>query len=200
MAYDSHWWIHKIKNNCNFFILLDIFKQNKRLGKPTMSAKVSKPLSRIDSNRRFEPLTEHQRGPDMVAKFLSKWPTRCLNHEEAIVSFCMDHDQLVCNVCVLSDHKECNSIMGLVEASKGMRGSRECAILDANLKKLRQKYEKTLETQTAIMENLIEQDREFVKAVRSFRDEINVVLDQLEHAILAKKDDFATRKKDIIKG
>lgn len=140
------------------------------------------------------------RHADETAKFLSKWPTKCLEHEEVVTHFCADHDVLLCDVCGLTNHKACCNTLSLAAASKGIRSSRQCAILDNELKTLIESYEKGHKEQGEILTNLQDQDREFVRAVKQFRSEINAILDRLENAVLAKKDDYATKRKELIKG
>ena len=145
-------------------------------------------------------LPDRDKKPDDVAKFLTKLPTRCLLHEEPVISFCVEHDQLICNACGLSAHSQCDNIVGLLEASKGFRNSREVTILNGNFKKLKQKYEKVYKEQTDILNDVIEREKTFVSAVHAFRDEINAILQRLENALMAKKDDYVIKKKNIHKG
>ena len=137
---------------------------------------------------------------DETAKFLSKWPTKCTTHEEVVTRFCVDHDALLCSVCELTNHKPCGHVLSLMEASKGIRSSRECTILENEIKKVMEKYEKMHTEQTEIQTNVQEQDKQFVRAVKAFRQDINTLLDRLELAVLANKEDYATKRKELIKG
>lgn len=144
------------------------------------------------------PLSE--RVADETAKFLSKWPTRCLNHEDVVTCYCMDHDTLLCDTCSISNHKSCGNVLSLQEASKGIRSSRECSSIENAIKKLIQDYEKLHKEQSDILTNVLDQEKDFIKAVKDFRREINAALDRLEHVVLAKKDDYASKRKDVVKG
>ena len=68
---------------------------------------------------RLHTIQPTDRTAESTAKFLAKWPTRCLDHEEVISRYCLDHDQLLCDVCSMSVHNRCNEVMSLDEASKG---------------------------------------------------------------------------------
>lgn len=58
----------------------------------------------------------------------------------------------------------------------------------------------SVQEQAAILADVIDQEREFVRAVRGFRSEVNAILDRLENALLARKDNYVTERKDLVKG
>ncbi|XP_052814767.1 uncharacterized protein LOC128241744 [Mya arenaria] len=153
-------------------------------------------LNRVEKLNTIKP---PERIADDVAKYLSKYPTRCVEHEETVKRFCADHDVLICDVCGLSNHKSCQNVMGFDDASKGIRSSRDVTLIDSSLKTMISQYEKMFKEQTDILTNLTDQDREFVKAVKAFRSEINAILDRLENAILVKKENYTTQRRDIVK-
>ncbi|KAH3749695.1 hypothetical protein DPMN_184201 [Dreissena polymorpha] len=158
-------------------------------------------LMRLALNRvqKLNTIQPPDRAADETAKFLSKFPTKCMEHEEPVKSFCADHDVLICDVCALSNHKACQMVMGFTEASKGIRSSREVTVLENGLKKMIEDYDKMFKEQSEILTNLAEQEREFVKAVKQFRGEINAILDRLENSVLAKKDNYTTQRRDTVK-
>lgn len=151
------------------------------------------------AEQRLTTIQPPDRAADSVAKFLSKWPTKCLEHEEPVSRFCVEHDTLICDVCKMTNHSRCNSAMDLDEASKGIRSSRECTLIEAGIKKLVKRYEKMHTEQSDILKNLQEQEKEFIKAVKQFRQELNAMLDRLEHAVMAKKDNYTTRRREAVK-
>ncbi|XP_045179371.2 uncharacterized protein LOC123538992 [Mercenaria mercenaria] len=151
------------------------------------------------TEQRLTTIQPPDRGADSTAKFLAKWPTRCLDHEEVVSRYCLDHDQLLCDVCSMTIHNRCNSVLSLDEASKGIRGGRECTLIEAGIKKLINKYEKMHKEQSNILTNLAEQEKEFIRAVKSFRSDLNAMLDRLENAVMAKKDNYTTRRRDVVR-
>lgn len=70
--------------------------------------------------QRLQTVKPADRSAESTAKFLAKWPTRCLDHEEVVSQYCLEHDQLLCDVCAMSAHNRCNDVMSLDDASKGM--------------------------------------------------------------------------------
>lgn len=82
-----------------------------------MAARV-KLSSRVE--QRLTTIKPPDRAADATAKFLLKWPTRCLEHEEIISRYCLEHDELLCDVCSMTVHNRCSSVLTLDEASKGI--------------------------------------------------------------------------------
>ncbi|KAL4217364.1 hypothetical protein ACF0H5_023815 [Mactra antiquata] len=163
-------------------------------------ATVTAKLKRNSINEpRLSTIKPPSRAADGTAKFLLKWPTRCLEHEEIVSRYCLDHDQLLCDVCAMTVHNKCGTVLDLDEASKGIRASRDVTLMETGIQKLIDKYDKLHKDQTEKLILIQQHEKEFIRSVKEFRRDVNAMLDRLEHAVLAKKDNYVTKRRDSVK-
>ncbi|XP_052805932.1 uncharacterized protein LOC128235208 [Mya arenaria] len=132
---------------------------------------------------------------------IQKWAVfsidRCDQHGKELEVHCDDHQELCCHVCVALNHRQCSSISHLPDMARGFLKTKEFTQLPAAVDKMSRRLDELKNVRTKDQASLNDLHKAFWAEIKSFRKEINNILDQLEKKAV---EELNSMIKDLEKG
>ena len=124
-----------------------------------------------------------------LQKIASTEENVCSKHsKERLNYFCKVHNDLACTLCISLEHKNC-SIQYIDEIATDFGNSSEFTSLTERISSLVQKLDGIKRISARDSEALQTMYNQFVSDVKSFRSEVNILLDSMEATILKEAQD-----------
>lgn len=111
----------------------------------------------------------------------------CKRHKHKTIElYCKNHDEVCCVICATGRHKQCDCFY-IPEYTEQLTQSPadECSTILKLIKALISQFETVKSESATRLKDLDRQKREFSQAVKKYRREIDVALDQLEKQVIS---------------
>lgn len=111
----------------------------------------------------------------------------CQEHRHKTIElYCKNHDEVCCVICTTSKHKTCECFY-IPDYTKNLTNSpaEECEQILKLIQALVKQFENIRSESNKKLKDLDRQKREFTTAVKKYRKEIDIALDQLEKQVVS---------------
>ena len=125
--------------------------------------------------------------------------SRCEEHGWIVESFCRTHSEVCCKDCVSNSHHLCTNVVSLTEAAKDGDNVKYIDIITKDLETLMGKFDSARSSERETMRTVDGEGRQLEKRVKTFRQNVNQMLDKLEASMLVKKEEICGEEKAVLK-
>ena len=112
----------------------------------------------------------------------------CDVHQQTITQFCVAHDVPLCDLCFSVDHRNCKGVSDIYNVIKKEGVSNKMETFLAHIKSLTDQFRDCVNQQRTEKENIAQQKEKCYDQIKTFRQEINSLLDDLEKKMCLEVD------------
>lgn len=141
-------------------------------------------ISRSSKSHKTITVDKYNRLPS----FIKKIKHNCEEHDFVLEFFCKSHDSLCCKICSITAHKACKEIMFIEDFLTPSKGHPSVALdnIEKVLKNLESNISSAIKDRNRNVIDLREQKQVIAEQIKEKRQEINILLDNFEEALLEK--------------
>ncbi|XP_071149738.1 putative leucine-rich repeat-containing protein DDB_G0290503 [Mytilus edulis] len=120
-----------------------------------------------------------------LPSFFKQISHNCQEHACILEFYCKSHDSLCCKICSISDHKECKEIIFIEDFLTSSKGHPSVALdnIEKVLKDLEINISSAIKDRSRNLTELRDQKQVIAKQIKEKRQEIDILLDNLEKAL-----------------
>ena len=119
----------------------------------------------------------------------------CRQNRE-VMFYCKDHDDVICDSCATVIHRRCTTF-SIQNKSRSYSSKKHDSVID-KIKALRVKIEQLQHERSKDRTNLTSWQDACKKDIKTFRNELNALLDELEQNIIQDLDKYEKKRKQLI--
>lgn len=120
----------------------------------------------------------HMDAPDFPTLNCSQHPSKILD------TYCKDHDEVICTLCIDLNHSSCEIIHSITEEVCNLYNNKNCDEITQKINQTMKTFEEIKTEKERKLKKLKEAYDKEVESVKAFRQELQVLLDNIEQETL----------------